>query len=262
MASAIPILGHDNVSTLSADRQDLLCVAATGDSHLARSLYSDADLFAVDFQPVSTVINGVEIGALRTDLIRRAVAHYLLKPDAYLTDAEVLRRWSAVHGQALGWLLDVLCGVLAAMEAVPAPVADSLPDFAWVLACLDSLWGTSSLELWRGGQGALYRELAEDDPVVLAISEAVTGAFQGSAKALLARLEAAHALPLAAGRGWTPYQLSRRLDRAQAALEALGWKVERPVDMHTKNRSVLLLPPGCGWQAWPGAVDAADPGLR
>jgi hypothetical protein len=255
-ALSIPILGHDNVSKINAERQDLLCAAATGDSHLARALYSDADLFAADFQPVTTVINGVETNALQTDVIRRAVIHYLLKPGAWLPEKEVSTRWAASHGYALGWLLTLLADVLERMPLVKRPDGDTLSDFAWVLAALDSLWGTHSLELWRASQGALYAEMAESDPLAMAIMEVITVTWAGTAKDLLTKLEAKMPSSPVPGRPWTPQMLSRSLDRCTAGLEALGWTVARPVDLHTKRRAIVLTPGGGNGAVrdWPGAV--------
>ena len=243
IASNATILGHDNVSRISEDRQDLICRAASGGEHSGRALYSDAELFAVKFQPVTVVINGVEVGIIRSDLIRRMVAHYLIKPGWYLTDAEVTSRWATVHGAALGWLCGLLCQVLERMPLVPQPRGDSLSDFAWVLAALDSLWGTHALELWRNGQGRLYRDLAESDPVALAVMAAISGAWEGSAKDLLERLERAHTLPPPGpGQRWTPQRLSGALDRCTAALEAFGWKIGRREDTHAKSRRIMITP--------------------
>jgi hypothetical protein len=244
MAANAHTLGYDNISGLSADRQDLLCKAASGHEHLARMLYTDADLYGVKFQPLTNIINGVEVGMLRSDLIRRAVSHYLLRPDGYVPDRQVEAAWQQAHPRALGWLLDVLVSVLGRMEKVPAPAADSLPDFAHILAALDSLWGTSALEMWRGGQRDLYEDLADADPVAIAIREAVTAPFEGKPKELLALLQGRVLMaPPAPGQSWTPYRLSARLDRVQASLEATGWKLERERDARTKNRTIRIWPP-------------------
>lgn len=243
MAANAHTLGHDNVSSMSADRQDLLCKAASGHDHLARMLYTDNDLIGIKFAPLAIVINGIEVGMLRADLIRRAVSHYLIKPDAYAGEREVADAWEQAHPAALGWLLGVMADVLDRMGKLPAPVTDSLHDFAHVLAALDSLCGTRALELWRGGQRELYADLAAGDPVALAIADAVTRYWEGSLKDLLDEL-GYRLPPLPPGQAWTPQRLRGRVDRAQSALEALGWKVERPTDSSTNSRRIALWPPG------------------
>ena len=243
MAGNAHTLGHDNVSGMSADRQDLLCKAASGHDYLARLLYSNADLFGIKFQPLTVVINGIEVGMLRADLIRRAVCHYLLRPERYLGDGEVERMWKQAHPAALGWLLDLLPAVLARMERVPRPAGDSLSDFAHVLAALDSLWETHALELWRDGQREMYEDQAEADPVAIAIRRAIAGPWEGTPKDLLTVLERQALLTAPPpGQPWTPYRLSARVDRVQAALEAVGWKIERARDPHTKSRWIRIWP--------------------
>ena len=245
IASNAHVLGHDNVSSMSADRQDLLCMAASGHEHMARQLYTDADLLTIRFRPLTIVINGIEVGMLRSDLIRRAVCHYLRKPDRYMAEGEVSAAWRAGHPAALGWLLDLLAAVLARMERIPRPSGDSLAEFAHVLAALDSLWGTGALSLWRDGQRSLYADLAESDPVAVAIRKAVKEPWHGTAGDLLAVLDEAYALPPGSGgRPWTPQRLSGAVERAQAALEAFGWKVEHERDPHRKTRTVRLWPAG------------------
>jgi hypothetical protein len=244
MAANAHTLGYDNISGLSNDRQDLLCKAASGHEHLARMLYTDAELHGVKFQPLTTIINGVEVGMLRSDLIRRSVSHYLLRPDRYVSEREVEAAWAQAHPRALGWLLNVLVDVLARMEQVPAPVTDSLPDFAHILAALDSLWKTRALEKWRGGQRELYEDLADADTVALAVRAGIDSPWEGKPKELLALLQTKVVMaPPAPGQSWTPYRLSSRLDRAQAALEAIGWTIERAMDSHAKSRSIKISPP-------------------
>lgn len=243
MAAGAHTLGHDNVSSMSADRQDLLCKAASGHDHLARVLYTDADLIGIKFAPLAIVINGIEVGMLRADLIRRAVSHYLLRPDDYASEREVAAVWEQVHPRALGWLLDLMAAVLARMEQVTAPASDSLHDFAHILAALDSMWGTRALDLWRGGQRELYADLAAGDPVAVAITNVIKSRWEGTLKDLLDTLDC-HLPALPPGLSWTPQRLRGKVDRAQAALEALGWKVERPHDTHNDTRRIVLLPPG------------------
>ena len=244
IAAATRVLGHDNISHLTADRQDLMCKAASGHEHLGRALYTDVDLFKVAFEPLTLVVNGVEVGDLRGDLIRRSVPHRLDRPGRYTGDAEIAAQWEAAHGDALGWLLDLLVRVLRQMERTARPGADSLPGFAHVLASLDSLWGTGALALWRDSQHELYEEAADADPVALALRKGITAPWEGTAAQLLDLLDSQVLLPPSPspGRPWTPRGLAAKLDRAQAALEALGWKVERIADSHAKARRIRLIP--------------------
>jgi hypothetical protein len=132
---------------------------------------------------------------------RRSVSHYLLKLSRYWTDAEVAAAWERGHAGSLGWLLSLTAAVLERMGRIAQPRGNSLADFAWVLAALDSLWGTRSLELWRGGQAELYAELAEGDPVAMAVRVP----WGGKAADPLELMKNAGVLAGAPpGRPWTP----------------------------------------------------------
>jgi hypothetical protein len=235
-------IGHDNVSGISAERSDLLCKVASGDNWASRALYSDLDLLVVQFQPVSVILNGVDTGALRGDLVRRSAWHHIVPPPRYLDDDEVARRWRAAHPGALGWLLDLACQVLRVMPSVRLAERESMPAFARVLAAVDTLWGTDGLGTWKAGQGNAYQDLLEDDAVAMAIQAGITEVFVGQSSDLLNRIGLI--LPDEHGRPWTPRRLSGALDRCQAALEQAGWQVTRSDNTKTKTRRIGLIPPG------------------
>jgi hypothetical protein len=238
-------LGHDNVSALSAERSDLICRAASGDSWAARTLYTDLGLTVLTFQPVSIIFNTVET-AMRGDLVRRAVLHELVPPWRYLGDAELALAWERAHPAALGWLFDTLCTVLAMLPNIAAPQGETMPDFARVLMACDAMWGTQSLAAWKAGQGQGYADLIDDDVVAWYITDRIRQPWEGTAQDLLLLLM----LPQLSGREWTPRLVSSRLDRSRAALEASGWTIQRPLDGHTKRRKIRLVPPGMAPGRW------------
>jgi hypothetical protein len=238
LASNTHCIGHDNISGLSHYQSDLICRAASGDSYASRKLYKDAELFAMRFDPVSVVINTVEM-SIRGDLVRRAAVHELMPPDRYLGDAELDAAWSAAHPAALGWLFDMVCRVMAMLPNITAPGGETMPDFARVLTACDAMWGTQALSAWKEGQSRSYSELVDDDVVSWLITERITAPWQGTSRELMTFLM----LPQLAGREWTPRLVSSRLDRCTAALTANGWTVRRPLDTHTKSRRILLVPP-------------------
>ena len=125
------------------------------------------------------------------------------------------------------------------------PPGEDLADFAEVLLAIDTLWGTRGFAAWKDGQRELYEDLADSDAVALAVRKVITQPWEGSAADLLRLLDDDHhALPPALpGQAWTPRKLSGRIDRAQAALAAIGWKVERPKNEHTKRKQIGLWPP-------------------
>ncbi|MCY0903250.1 MAG: hypothetical protein OWU32_13900 [Firmicutes bacterium] len=63
---------YDNLDTLSADKSDLLCVAATGGGFSKRTLYTDEDETILFFQRCVT-LNGINVVATRPDLLDRSI---------------------------------------------------------------------------------------------------------------------------------------------------------------------------------------------
>lgn len=238
LASNTHCIGHDNVSGLSGYQSDLICKAASGDSFTARKLYKDAELFAVQFDPVSVIINTIEM-SIRGDLVRRAAVHELMPPGTFLGDVELAAAWERAHPEALGWLFDTLCTVMAMLPRINAPQGETMPDFARVLLAVDSMWGTQALGTWKAGQAISYTDQLDDDPVSWYITEKITQPWEGTARDLLIKLQ----LPLMSGREWTPRLVSARLDRCTAALRDSGWMVSRPLDGHKKSRRIMLVPP-------------------
>jgi hypothetical protein len=257
LANGAHSIGHDNVSGISAERSDLLCKAASGDTWAARTLFTDLDLLVVQFSPVSVVINGVDTGALRGDLVRRSAWHHLDKPPVLLGDTQVRQMWAAAHPGVLGWTLDLACQVLAAMSRVRADPAESMQDFARVLACVDALWGTSGLAMWKDGQSDAYTDLLEDDAVAMAIRAGITEVWEGQSSDLLNRIGLI--LPEEHGKQWSPRRLSGALDRCQAALEQAGWVVTRSNNNKTRSRRIGLVPPQCANGHRPVPVPSATP---
>ncbi len=242
LASSAHVIGHDNVSYLTAEFSDLMCKGASGDLWADRALYSDADLFVIRFSPVSLVLNGIELGALRGDIVSRSASHHLMRPASYMGDREVAAAWREAHPAALGWLLDQAVAVMRQCGTMVHSGTERLADFARVLGAVDALWRTSGAACWKGGRQAVYEDAADGDPVAIALRGVIRGPWAGTSAELLATLGIA--LPPEQGRLWTPRKLSSRIERVQQALEALGWHVALEYDPHTHRRRFSIVPPG------------------
>lgn len=232
-------VGLDNVSSISARASDLLCKAATGSTFDGRMLFSNGDLYESETDPVSVIINGVELGALRGDLVSRSVTHRLSKPEKYLPEDTVDAWWAESHAGALGWLLDVTAWVMGT-EVPGAGQGHRLAGFGAVLAAIDMARGTAGLESWLAGQAEAHTDAADADPLALALRLRVQVPWMGTAGQLLDTLGM---MPDNYG-AWTPRRLASRLERVQLALESDGWKISRShIDRRTKRWVWNIVPP-------------------
>jgi hypothetical protein len=62
----------DNLDALSAEKSDMLCMAATGGAFSKRTLYSDSDETILRFKRC-VMLNGINVVATRSDLLDRSV---------------------------------------------------------------------------------------------------------------------------------------------------------------------------------------------
>ncbi len=238
------VLPVDNVSYIPPWWSDLLCKAASGDGWVDRALYTDGDVFVSKFLAV-ILLNGITFGALRGDLADRIVGHVLVRPPSYRSDDELDRQWAMTHPASLGWLLDRAAETYADMSLMmPPQESDRLARFAQIVRCLDSRWGTNAVAAWRQGKADVLEDVADSDPVAVALRASVHGPVMMTATELLAMLTARGDLEPNGKFAWTPKTLSEHMDRSLAALGSLGWQVWKSREGHARTRVWNIVPPG------------------
>jgi hypothetical protein len=130
------LVSYENVSHLSQQMQDALCVLATGGGFAKRKLYSDADESVIVVQrPIA--INSISAAITSQDLIDRSVSIETptLETPTLAKWIEVTELWSrfdAEHGRLLGALLDIVADALAHLPRIrlPASKRPRLVEFA------------------------------------------------------------------------------------------------------------------------------------
>jgi hypothetical protein len=259
LAGSRYVVPVDNISGISGWWSDLLCKAASGDGWVDRALYTDGDVYVSQFQSV-ILLNGIGISNLRGDLADRVVSHGLIRPSRYVSDDEIAARWKLCHPQALAWLLDQACLIYADMERMPELGADDrLTRFAAVLACTDWRWNTKAAQHWKDNKLDVLEDVADGDPVAVAIRAAIREPWEGSTAELLSHLEVLGGLTTPHRNGsWSPQMLRDRLQRAEKPLAALGWKIERR-RLGGGKRVVTITPPGMGDPAANGHAELWTP---
>jgi hypothetical protein len=113
------VVGLDNLSQVPDWLSDSLCRAATGDGDVRRALYTDAGLSVFGFRRC-IILNGIDLGALRGDLVDRLV-HVSLEviPEDDRVKEEVLdNQWQQYYPVILGALFASVASVIHAIPSV------------------------------------------------------------------------------------------------------------------------------------------------
>jgi hypothetical protein len=226
----------DNVSDIFEWFSDALCRAATGDGWIRRRLYTDGDLAVLRFRRV-VALTSIDPGALRGDLgDRLVIVDLLLIPeDQRLGDRELEERYAALRPAVLGALLNLTASVLAALPSVRPARLPRMADFGLVLAAMDRVLGTTSLELFLTQRGRIASDVVDDDPVGESVAALVTseGEWIGPAGELLSKIT-----PQAPAKGWprNARGLAGRLKRLTPALRAVGVEIVAPAQADKTRR--------------------------
>ncbi|MCC5954175.1 MAG: ATP-binding protein [Acidimicrobiia bacterium] len=238
------VVGVDNISSVQAWLSDAWCRVVTGDGLVRRTLYSDGDLTVTALRRC-LIITAIDAGALRGDLAERLVPLELerIPKGSRQLDAELTARWQDDHPIILAGLLDLVAKVLAVL---PSTVVDDLPrmaDFALVLAAIDRINESSSLDTYRRLTERTAAEVVDSDPVAAAVADLVADQpWSGTAGALLDALNARRT-DERAPRGWpgSPRAMGGALRRCAPGLRAAGIDVDDERDSTKQRRRLFTI---------------------
>jgi len=225
-AAASRVVGIDNISRISEWWSDAMCRAVTGEGSAKRQLYTDDDLHISSFHR-AVLLTSIDPGALRGDLAERLLPIELRgglrrrRSEEWL-NAELDRRLPRI----LGGLLDLVSAVLA--NPVEPKHLPRMADAAKVMASVDEVLGSHSLDAYRRSQSTMVQVVLEGDPVGGALLQwlpTVGGEWIGTPTELYGAL-----VPWQppGGRQWpgSPRGLSARLKRLQPQLrDAYGLRI-------------------------------------
>lgn len=111
------IVSYENISYLSPQMQDALCVLATGGGFSKRKLYSDADESVIIVKrPI--VLNGISAAITAQDLIDRSIS---IETPVITMRNESTRLWQtfrAEHAKLLGALLTIMANALTKLPNI------------------------------------------------------------------------------------------------------------------------------------------------
>ena len=244
------VVALDNLSGMSDWLSDAVCRACTGDGDLRRRLFSDGDLHVISFRRV-TMLNGIDLGALRGDLADRLVhvALDVISPDKRRLDRDLDIDWRRAHPRVLGAVLDLTVKVLAALPGIELDELPRMADYARVLAAVDQVIDTQGLDTYKGLQTDLAEDAATSDPVLIALTAKVVEDWSGTSADLLTVITPHDELGRTP-KDWPKARALTTLLRRQApALRQLGWVVQeipRNASGYKVLRWRLRPPPGEG----------------
>jgi hypothetical protein len=225
----MPIL--DNLSSLSAWQEEVLCQAATGGGFTKRALYSDQEDVLFRFRR-PLVLTGISLPSAAPDLLDRALLIDLERiPVSRRRDERVL--WGEFERERpalLGGLLGALSQAMRIEPALALPGLQRMADFTRFGAAAAEALGFGAERFCQALAANAVRqgeEVVEDDPVAEAVQVLVgrVGCFSGSATDLLAALQRVASPQGQAGLPRHAAELGKRLNRLRAPLSELGIQV-------------------------------------
>ena len=233
-ASAGWVLGLDNLSTLTAEQQDLLCTLATGHEETYRVLHTTTDTVTLSVRRPITMTS-IEVPVLRPDLISRMVPVALGGLDVVKPEDELAKSWCTAQPLIFGALLDLLVDVMSMPTPESSRLMPRLAALGRIALIADQRRGTDTLARLAVATSELLGDTVSDDPFFEALTASIRVAWSGTAANLLAMLDPDDELARRYGRSWpTAKGVSARLKRSWRTLEGAGWRLS--VDHLPNNR--------------------------
>jgi hypothetical protein len=225
----------DNLSGMQPWMSDALCRLSTGGGFAARTLYTDCDETAIQIQrPV--ILNGIDVGAVRGDLISRTVALTLCPiPDEKRMDPDDLKAaFDKARPRILGALFSGLAQAVREKPNVTLLQKPRMAGFARLVVAAETALGFKAGEFMAAYQENLTEGVMaaiEASPVAQALIEFMQGhqEWTGTAKQLLDAITPVSIDPGSpAPRGWpvSGRAMSAVLTRFASALRRIHINIE------------------------------------
>ena len=227
MAAGSWVVALDNLSDIPPWLSDSICRASTGDGDVRRRLYTDGDYAVFAFRRC-VIFNGIDVGALATDLADRTLP-INLQPIAEgdrKNEKAFWADWDIAHPKLIGAVLTLAAKALSRLPGIHLEKTPRMADYALVLGAVDAILGTKALGRYADQGKNLAAESLTDDILGGVILARLTGPFEGTSAALL-RL-------ITPEGEWQPpkdwpknaRQVTGRLTRLAPAFRKTGWTVE------------------------------------
>ncbi len=247
-ADASMVLAFDNLSVIDQDLSDAMCRLATGAGVRNRSLYTDRNLAVFD-QMRAVLINGIELGELRGDLVDRGVPIRLvrIREENRMTEADVQGKFGELLPRILGGLFATIAEAWARFPDVHLEIMPRMADAALWFAAVDEVFQklgveSRSLELLTHSKKALFEAIVESDELAMAVLSFIDGpastTWTGTASELRNRLDKGNSdswLPA------TPAALGTKLRSSATPLREAGF-LDITFDRSGTERIIQIAP--------------------
>lgn len=222
----------DNLDTISAEKSDLLCMAATGGAFSKRTLYSDSDETILRFKRCVS-LNGINIVATRPDLLDRSILLELerIPKTERKTEKEIEEEFEKDLPKFLGAIFNAMSKAIPLYDEVKLDEVGRMADFTYwgyAIAEVLELGGDIFLESYLTNQDTANEEALASHPVAAAVNAMMktTPSWTGSVSQLLRKLEdiAEYEKINTRVKSWArdANVLSRRLKEVKSNLEEVG----------------------------------------
>ena len=222
----------DNLDSLSAEKSDMLCMAATGGAFIKRTLYSDSDETILRYKRC-VGLNGINIVATRADLLDRAI---LLELERILKSERKTERaiWKAFMTdlpQFLGAIFNTISGAIPIYDSVELDEVGRMADFTYwgyAIAEVLEIGGDQFTQAYLKNQMTANDEALSSHPVAAAVMIFMkhTKSWSGSVTSLLKELvkvaEREHLNTRMKTWPGNANVLSKRLKEVKSNLEEIG----------------------------------------
>lgn len=244
------LLAFDNLSGISKEGSDLLCVVSTGGAMTARKLYTDTDEIIIDLKK-TVILNGIDDISKRQDLVSRTVFIETpkLDPSKKKTESDIWKKFKKDFPYILGSIVNAVSTGLenegndktayTRMQDFGRFVADSSPALEWE----DGYWQ----EIYPKNQDKGINQSIDSDPFASALVEMMEELkndelyeWTGTSTELLEKLSSQ--LPpdeTTYNRAWPKYnQVKSRLKRIAPLLDnrVITWE-----DTRSNGKNLIII---------------------
>lgn len=239
----------DNLDNITAEKSDMLCMAATGGGFSKRTLYSDDDETILYFkEPVS--LNGINVVATRADLLDRSILLELerILPEERKEESAIWNEFERDKPKILGAIFTVLSKAMSIYDTVKLDRMGRMADFTrWGYAIAEAagIGGEVFLDAYLNNQNRANDEAVESNPIAAAIIKLMndTNRWDGTVARLLGELNriAERESINTHSKLWANEAnvLSRRLKEVKSNLELIG--IQYTIRHHSIGKKITII---------------------